>query len=282
MMAKRTLWARVQRVWITTGLLATVGFFAWSYLAYRATPEARAALRTDSRVKVDVVNGIRMFTPAAQSAAVPVGLMFFAGSMVEPEAYAPLAQAVALAGYPVILVPLPKRGMFGGADDPNLVHNAVNAMHEDMRATRWVLGGHSRGAVVATKIVAQLTAMGGGAVAGLVLVGTTHPRDVDLSALKVPVTKIVGTKDGVAPLAKSEANRALLPPTTTWVRIEGGNHSQFGWYGFQPFDHFASISRAEQQRQMITGIVNALREAGEKKTPGVMRPGVPRTEGTPL
>lgn len=281
-MAKRTLWARVRRVWIATGLSLTVVFFAWSYLAFRATADARSALRTDSRVKVDVVDGIRMFSPAAQSAPVPVGLMFFVGSMVEPEAYAPLGHALALAGYPVILVPLPKRGMFGGADDPNLVHRAVNAMHTDLRASRWVLGGHSRGAVVATKIVAQLTAMGGGAVAGLVLVGTTHPRDVNLSALKVPVTKIVGTKDGVAPLAKSEANRALLPPATTWVRIEGGNHSQFGWYGFQPFDHFASIPRAEQQKQMITAIINALRAAGETNRPDGGRPGVPRTEGTPL
>jgi pimeloyl-ACP methyl ester carboxylesterase len=102
------------------------------------------------------------------------------------------------------------------------------------------------------------------------LVGTTHPRDVDLSKLKWPVTKIVGTQDGIAPLEKVEANRHLLPASTRWVRIEGGNHSQFGWYGFQPFDHFATISRDEQHAQLIREIIESLRQAGEPRQ--AMRP----------
>jgi hypothetical protein len=104
-------------------------------------------------------------------------------------------------------------------------------------------------------------------VAGLLLVGTTHPRDVDLSKITIPVTKIVGTKDGVAPIEKVEANRHLLPASTRWVRIEGGNHSQFGWYGFQPGDHFASISRDAQHTQLVTAIKESLRSAAELHSP---------------
>ena len=85
--------------------------------------------------------------------------------------------------------------------------------------------------------------------AGAVLLGTSHPRDVDLSRYKHPVTKIFATRDGLASVDKVEANRHLLPPSTRWVKIEGGNHSQFGWYGFQPGDRFATISRDAQHTQ---------------------------------
>jgi pimeloyl-ACP methyl ester carboxylesterase len=130
---------------------------------------------------------------------------------------------------------------------------------------RWIVAGHSRGAVAATSLAASRTR----GIAGLVLVGTTHPRDVDLSALAVPVTKVVGTHDRIAPLKKAEANRHLLPPATRWVRIEGGNHSQFGWYGFQPGDRFAEITREEQQAQMIAVILHMLQETGGAASPAI-------------
>ncbi len=56
-------------------------------------------------------------------------------------------------------------------------------------------------------------------------------------------TKVFGTEDQVAKQSQSEANKKLLPATTTWVRVEGGNHAQFGWYGGQPGDGKAKISR---------------------------------------
>ncbi|MGA7615916.1 MAG: alpha/beta hydrolase [Thermoanaerobaculia bacterium] len=67
------------------------------------------------------------------------------------------------------------------------------------------------------------------------------------AGIELPVTKIYATNDGVAPSAKVLANRSLLPETTKWVAIEGGNHSQFGNYGHQLFDGKASISREKQQ-----------------------------------
>ncbi len=264
-MSARSVWQRVRRIWIIAGLSATVLFVGWCFFAYRASPEGRDAMASDSRVLVAVQDGFVTFTPTSQTTIVPVGLLFFPGALVEPEAYAPLARALATAGYPVILVPLPRRGAFGGADEPSLLQTAQGAIHDDERAFRWVIGGHSRGAVVATKMVSQLQALGAQSVAGLLLIGTTHPRDVNLSSLKWPVTKIVGTRDGIAPLERSEANRHLLPTTTRWVAIEGANHSQFGWYGFQPLDHFASISRDSQHDQMIDAVVEALRAAGDRQ-----------------
>jgi predicted alpha/beta-hydrolase family hydrolase len=75
------------------------------------------------------------------------------------------------------------------------------------------------------------------------------------------VTKIVGTRDGLASRAEVEANRTKLPAETRWVWIEGGNHSQFGWYGFQPGDRRATIAAAVQRATMIQAVIDALKRA---------------------
>jgi pimeloyl-ACP methyl ester carboxylesterase len=250
-------------------LTLTVVFVGWCAVAYRASSEARDALKSDSRVVVMRDEGLWRFSPAGPPAKVPAGLLFFAGSLVDPVAYAPLARAVAAAGYPVILVELPRRGAFGGADGSAVLHTALGAIHEDERAWQWLIGGHSRGAVVATRMASEVMDMGSSTVAGLLLVGTSHPRDVDLSGFKRPVTKIFATNDGLASVEKIEANKRLLPPNTTWVRIEGGNHSQFGWYGFQPGDRFATITRDDQHKQLITAVIEALRRVSDRSKSGL-------------
>jgi hypothetical protein len=49
-------------------------------------------------------------------------------------------------------------------------------------------------------------------------------------------------------------------PLTKWIEIVGGNHAQFGWYGPQPGDNPADISREEQQRQVVEYTVGLLKE----------------------
>ena len=82
--------------------------------------------------------------------------------------------------------------------------------------------------------------------------------DFSLAGSRLAVTKLYGTADGVAPAKTVLANAALLPSSTHWVAIEGGNHHQFGYYGFQPGDRWASISRAQQQEQTLRALLDAL------------------------
>lgn len=245
---------RIKRVWISLALAATVVFVTWSVIAFRASAEALGALRTDSVVRVETFDGGRRFSPLSAVAA-RAELLFFPGGMVDPVAYAPLARAVAAAGYPVTVLDLPRRGAFGGADDPDLFAHARAIMSDARGAPRWIVAGHSRGAVVASQLASEHPR----GMAGLVLIGTTHPRDVDLSKLREPVTKIVATRDGIARPDAVEANRHLLPSTTRWVRVEGGNHSQFGWYGFQPGDRRATISPERQRAVTVSAVLEALR-----------------------
>ncbi len=256
--ARSDVWRRVRRLWAALGSVAFVGFTGWCLIAYRATDEGREALQAAGD-GVTVTRGERhwRFTPSSGQPNHPVGLVFFAGSMVDPVAYAPLARAVATNGFPVLLMELPWRGAFGGADGGEVLAEARKAMGRVPTVHRWVIAGHSKGGAVAARFVHENATD----VAGLVPIGTSHPRDFDLSGSSVPVTKVLGSQDGVAEVEKSERNRSKLPASARWVLIEGGNHSQFGYYGFQPGDRRASISREEQQRRTRAAVVSALEAA---------------------
>jgi hypothetical protein len=55
------------------------------------------------------------------------------------------------------------------------------------------------------------------------------------------------------------AKRAhLLPSDTVYVRIEGGDHHQFGTYKIKPQEHHATITRASQQVQIIEETLKVL------------------------
>ena len=256
-MDRRQIWRRIRRVWITLGLAVTVVFVGWSLIAYRASTAARLALHSDSTVAVAFDDEVWSFIPRRRLREGQPALIFFPGALVDPVAYAPLMRAVAMAGFPAYLVELPRRGALGGADDPALEERLERLLAAPATPRHWVLAGHSRGAVVASRIAAERRI----GFVGLVVIGSSHPRDVDLSTLRVAVTKIVGTRDGLASPAEVEANRAKLPGHTRWVWIEGGNHSQFGWYGFQPGDRRATIDAASQHAMMIEAVIDALRQA---------------------
>lgn len=227
-------------------------FVIWSLVAYRASSKAREAVNSDSLVSVSHDDGVWTFTPV-RAQLKTTGLIFLPGALVDPRAYAPLARFVAEKGYRVALIELPHRGAFGGADSPEMNRRISGVFKSKGPPEKWVVGGHSRGAVVASRVALQNRD-----VAGLVIIGSSHPRDYDLSSLKMPVTKVVGTRDGLASPAEVRQNAALLPPQTRWVWIEGGNHSQFGWYGLQPMDRVARIDASAQRAIMIQEVTELL------------------------
>lgn len=255
---RRRLWPIVRRVWITAGLVFTAVFVTWSLLAYRSSAPARAALQSDARVTIAHHADHWTFDPAAPSGA---GLIFFAGALVDPVAYAPLARGVAEAGFPVLLVELPRRGAFGGADGPEVSARARAAAAARPRVTRWIVAGHSRGGVVASQMVRD----GFPGLAGAVLIGTSHPRDFSIAHAAIPITRVYGTRDTVADVDKLARTRPNLPVSTRIVAIDGGNHSQFGYYGFQPGDWPATISRDTQQAITRAALLDALRSVASTR-----------------
>jgi hypothetical protein len=101
-------------------------------------------------------------------------------------------------------------------------------------------------------MAALFTSENPGQVDGLVLWASYPAESNDLSDQPILMTSIYGTLDGLATPEKVLAATPLLPVGTTWVPINGGNHAQFGWYGPQEGDNPATISREQQQVQILT------------------------------
>ncbi len=233
--------------WIPVGLSFTV----WLCVGFQAVDVPAEAQRSDRDVVVTTVGHDMRFRPSGKPRN--AGLIFLPGGMVDPIAYAPLLKGVAKAGYAAIIVTLPMRC---GCTDSQVqqLFGRIRGIVSAEPSTHWMVAGHSRGGMLATRFVHADPA----GLAGLVLIGTTHPRDFSLADLPMPVTKIYGTRDGVASYATMRRNARLLPPNTTWVKIEGGNHVQFGYYRYQLGDHDAAISRIEQQELVQAALVRDL------------------------
>jgi dienelactone hydrolase len=247
--------------WIRRALIALALFFvvalpAYVRFAFRPVGVGPYLLTSDARMRVDHRADALVFQPVNERA--DAGLIFYPGCPVPPDAYAPLARRIAEYGYPVFVMDVPYR-CATVEDQQRQLFAATRAVIASSRR-RWVLAGHSRGALHASRLLSEEPRL----VDGLVLIGTTHPRDVNLSSLSIPVTKVYATLDRIAPEDQVKAGAARLPPSTHWVRIEGGNHRQFGSYRYQLFDVSATISREAQQDQTADAVLAMLggRDAG--------------------
>lgn len=237
----------IRRVWVASG----IGFMGWLFWNAQARGVDASLLRSNTAVAVSDSGSVLRLTPRATTSS--TGLIFLPGATIEPKAYVPLLHAVAEAGYPVALVRLPFR-MAPTASSQTTVWNRITAVVASTPPRRWILAGHSRGAALS----AQFAAAHPSDLAGLVLIGTTHPKQMSLARLRIPVTKIYGTRDCVADSAAVLANAGLLPATTQWVRLEGANHRQFGWYGAQLGDCSATITRQTQQARTLEVLLAVL------------------------
>jgi pimeloyl-ACP methyl ester carboxylesterase len=244
----RRIHRTVRTLWVTLGILTLAALF----LSVRATGFDAAILRSDERVRVNESRHVLSFTPTGPMQ--PAALLFFPGGLVEPTAYAPMARAVAEEGYPVHLVKLPFRAAPLEAHQKAVFARIRSLIAGSPAINRWIVGGHSRGGALAARFARD----NADRIDGLLLVGTSHPRRFDLSHLKLDVTKVYATNDGLASEAEVKEYARNLPEGTHWVRIEGGNHAQFGWYGFQLGDQKATISRSEQQRKLVDATLAAL------------------------
>ncbi len=267
-------WRMVRRVWATLGGVALVLFLAYGWWFTRATGFDRKILTSDERIAVEATSEYLSFVPISKdlpaesstarkqadaatggrAATGLTGVLFFPGAMVEPEAYAPLAHSVADAGRPVLIVKLTSRWFVRDADERDTIARAHRLIQDMPAVKQWLVAGHSRGGAVAAGFVHAYPAD----VQGLFLIGTSHPKELELSDWTGDVTKVYASRDGLATVAEVRRFAHNLPAHTTWVEIAGGNHCQFGRYGFQIGDRYATISRDEQERQLLEVLEAAL------------------------
>jgi hypothetical protein len=233
-------------------LAAIIGFVAWGLIIPAPMPEALAALQSDSQVKVSTEPWLA-FQPTQ---SIPTtGLIIYPGGRVDPRAYAPQAHALAEKGYLVVIVPMPLNLAVFGSGRASSVIQAYPGIE------KWVIGGHSLGGSMAASYAYNHKDQ----IDGLVLWASYPASSNDLSSSALKTSSISASLDGLSTPDKIAASRSLLPQNTTWVQIEGGNHGQFGWYGDQPGDNPATISREAQQAQVVQTTLELLNSVS--KTP---------------
>jgi hypothetical protein len=249
-MKRIKLWQIFIIALVTVILAAITGFVIWGNNPSPAYPEALTALESDTSVLVEQGQWL-VFKPQTNDPS--SGFIFYPGGHVQPQAYAPAARAIAEKGYLVVIAPMPVNlAVFA----PNVADDIIAAYPE---IECWVIGGHSLGGAMAARYASRNPEN----IRGLILWASYPASSDDLSSSDIAVASIYGSEDGLSDVDTVLGSRQLLPPDTTWVLIEGGNHAGFGYYGPQSGDNPRSITLEAQQDQIVTATLELLDKACE-------------------
>jgi pimeloyl-ACP methyl ester carboxylesterase len=226
-------------------LLGGGGIVYWNSLTYPASEIALKALQADSDISVGQGSSSITFQPVEVRPS--TGYIFYPGAGVDFRAYAPVLRQVAARGYFVALIRAPL----------NLALFDINAADEVIshypEIGQWAIGGHSLGGVAAATYAAEHQDV----IRALVL-WASYPADDRLKDSDILILSIHGSNDGLATDEQITDSKALLPAHAQFLSIEGGNHSQFGSYGFQNGDNRASISAEGQWERTAEATVQLL------------------------
>ncbi len=217
-------------VWIVAGLLFIVNVG----ISYQAKNIPDSVFKSTEDTQVKITGDYILFEPLTPYQKV---FIFYPGALVDPKAYAPLCRKIADKGHKSLIIKMPFRFAGYGYKKPIELGLLRDSTKE------YILAGHSKGAMTAAQFIYEYPNL----IDKLVLIGTTHPRDFDISGSKVQIMKIYGSNDGVATVNAINKNKRLLPPSTKFIEITGGNHSQFGYYGSQLGDNKPGINIVKQQ-----------------------------------
>lgn len=237
-----------KRIGVTALVLgAVIALGAWIFVfsPYQVMPEARVALGSDSRVTVTTDPWLT-FSP--RDGPPDTGLVLYTGARVPPEAYAPMARRIASEGHLVVVPRLPLNLAIFDAG----AAAAVIAAHPEVDA--WAIGGRSLGGALAARF-----ARDSADVEGLVLLAAYPEEGLDLTDASLEVLVVSGSMDAIAISAEIRDGLGRLPAASRLVEVAGGNHARFGWYGEQPGDGVATISRQDQIATTATATIDLLR-----------------------
>lgn len=188
-----------------------------------------------------------------------IGLIIHPGGNCDPRAYAPMAQAIASEGYLVAILPMPNCVSIWGYD------RTAKVIEDFEGIETWVLAGHSVGGASISHYTYEY-----GGIAGLVMMAalghTGYPLD---DTHNVEVLSLYGEKDAHLTPEMIMEYTWSLPDDTTYVEIEGANHTQFGWLDPTPNLYYfegdgpADITYQEQQDIIVQYTLDFLELFGD-------------------
>jgi len=229
----------------------SIGFFIWGSTPAQPMPEAISTLASSDTVTVQTGKWL-VFEPAGSTPAT-TGYIFYPGGRVDYRSYAPMAKALVQEGFLVVIPRMPLNlAVFG-------INEAADVIAAYPEINHWVMGGHSLGGSMAANYVFEHPDQ----IDGLIFLASYPADSNNLSNYSGSILSISASLDGLTTPAKIEHSIQLLPNSTEWVMVEGGNHAQFGWYGPQKGDNPATITREKQQRAVIQGTLEFLKKVDQ-------------------
>lgn len=218
---------------IVSLILISVGlFFVWANDYYKAEDLAITAMNTDN--SIEKIDNLTILTPDNAS---DIGIIFYPGAKVEDIAYIPLLNKLKNAGYTCVLVKMP----FNMAIFDSAAADKVFEILPNIKS--WYMAGHSMGGAIASDYASKNQDK----IDGLILMGAyiygDYPPEKALT--------VYGTFN-----SNLEKN---INYTENIIKIEGGNHAQFGNYGKQKGDPDATISAQMQQDITASAIIDFIK-----------------------
>ena len=220
-------------------------FLVYNWTTFQAHNLPPGTFQSGEKVKVMEDEDQIIFQSMQVESSLEV--IFFQGGLTDPDAYAPLCRKIAENGFTCHLLKMNWRM-------PVWDYKKIYRLFE-ISSGNYIIGGHSQGA----KMAAQAVYENAGKFKGLFLMGTSHPRDIDLSLRNIPTIKLYAEHDGLASVEEVMENKNKLPGGAKLTYIRGGNHSQFGYLGHLLFDGSADILLQEQQQQTLEHLLKFFR-----------------------
>ncbi len=216
-------------------VLLVGGFLLWANDYYHADDAALAVMNSDSRA--EMIDNLTILSPDNST---DTGIIFYPGAKVEAVAYLPILKKLSNQGYACVLVKMPfNMAIFD-------VNAADDVFERLPQISNWYIAGHSMGGAMASDYASKNPEK----VSGLILMGAyiygDYPPEKALT--------IYGTFND-----NLEKN---IDYTENIVKIEGGNHAQFGNYGKQKGDPDATITAEAQQNITVAAICDFINANG--------------------
>lgn len=216
---------------VGTLALSAAAFFIYTSIYYKAEEDATALIEQEQVAVKEEKNWYALSTEEGEQTK--VGLVFYPGAKVDSYAYAPMLATMAKQAT-IFDCKMPFHLAFF---DMNMGNDVISA-HPEIYT--WYIMGHSLGGATMGAYLRK----NADKYAGAIFLASYSTKDLTSSMLKVLV--IHGSNDKVLNYKNFDKNAGNLPSDTIFVTIEGGNHGQFGDYGFQKGDGEATISKQEQ------------------------------------
>lgn len=206
---------------------------------YHATRTAEVAAAGDSAVSVTKSKHYYSFAPTDPKLEKKGGIIFYPGAKVEETAYAPLLKELASQGYEVFLARMPAHlAIFGQNRADEIIEN-------NPHITEWTMMGHSLGGAMAASYASSHEEE----IDSLVLLAAYSTKDLSESGMQV--LQVYGSRDLVLNMDSVEKYADYLPEDALTYVIDGGNHANYAYYGEQKGDGEATITREEQQEELL-------------------------------